>query len=248
MAQPIDSTTLSVTQVCGFPITPVGLEALVDHALTESKSGRGGWLLALNLDLVARSVREPEYGALLKGATLTFADGFPIVWSCRRKDRRNKGMPRVAGVDFTRALVLALPPEEVAIIGGRDPQRALTTLGRDPSGYYIFDGKVEFTDAFLDELAEKLKDRRVAFVALGVPKQERLISLLMPRLPEVLFIGVGGTFDFLAGLISRAPVWMQNGGLEWFYRLSTEPRRLWRRYLIEYPPGAVKLFRDLRVR
>ncbi len=242
-------TLPSPTNVCGFEITPVDLPTLVQETLAAARDGRGGWMLALNLDLVARSRREPEYGELLRKATLTFADGFPIVWACKKKNRANAGMPRVAGVDYTRELLMNLSPQETAIIGGQNPRAALSKLGLNPDGeYFIFDGKVEVTDAWAAEMATSLEGRKVVFLALGVPKQEKLICLLRPLLPSAIFIGVGGTFDFLAGIISRAPVWMQDRGLEWLYRLSTEPKRLWRRYLVEYPPGAMSLLRDVRAR
>ena len=70
----------------------------------------------------------------------------------------------------------------------------------------------------------------VLLVAFGNPKQEKWIAMHRDRLNVPVCIGVGGTFDFLAGAINRAPAWMQRSGLEWFYRLLQEPRRLWKRY------------------
>ena len=83
------------------------------------------------------------------------------------------------------------------------------------------------------EVIERIKDNgaRIVFVGLGCPKQELWMHAYSPRIPAVL-IGVGAAFDFFAGSIERAPLWMQKSGLEWFYRLCSEPRRLWRRYLI----------------
>jgi N-acetylglucosaminyldiphosphoundecaprenol N-acetyl-beta-D-mannosaminyltransferase len=70
----------------------------------------------------------------------------------------------------------------------------------------------------------------VVWVGVGQPKQERWMLKMRPRLSAPLLVGVGAAFDFHAGLVSQAPRWMQRSGLEWTYRLSREPRRLWRRY------------------
>jgi N-acetylglucosaminyldiphosphoundecaprenol N-acetyl-beta-D-mannosaminyltransferase len=70
----------------------------------------------------------------------------------------------------------------------------------------------------------------VVWVGTGQPKQEKWMLAMRPRLSAPLLVGVGAAFDFHAGLVSQAPRWMQRSGLEWAYRLSREPRRLWRRY------------------
>ena len=70
----------------------------------------------------------------------------------------------------------------------------------------------------------------IVWVGIGVPKQEKWMAAMRPRLQAPVLVGVGAAFDFHAGLISQAPTWMQASGMEWTYRLSREPRRLWRRY------------------
>jgi N-acetylglucosaminyldiphosphoundecaprenol N-acetyl-beta-D-mannosaminyltransferase len=80
------------------------------------------------------------------------------------------------------------------------------------------------------------------FVAFGSPKQEHVIAALRSALPETWWIGVGISFSFLAGHVKRAPAFVQRAGLEWVHRLSQEPRRLFRRYVIEDLPFAFELF------
>jgi N-acetylglucosaminyldiphosphoundecaprenol N-acetyl-beta-D-mannosaminyltransferase len=75
----------------------------------------------------------------------------------------------------------------------------------------------------------------VVWVGTGQPKQEKWMLHMRPRLSAPLLVGVGAAFDFHAGLVSQAPAWMQRSGLEWTYRLSREPRRLWRRYAYQNP-------------
>jgi N-acetylglucosaminyldiphosphoundecaprenol N-acetyl-beta-D-mannosaminyltransferase len=76
---------------------------------------------------------------------------------------------------------------------------------------------------------------KVVWVGTGQPKQELWMSEMRPRLQAPLLVGVGAAFDFHAGIVSQAPGWMQRNGLEWIYRLSREPRRLWRRYASQNP-------------
>jgi N-acetylglucosaminyldiphosphoundecaprenol N-acetyl-beta-D-mannosaminyltransferase len=82
-------------------------------------------------------------------------------------------------------------------------------------------------------IISRMKNSRAAivFVGLGCPKQELWMHAYSPHIPAIL-IGVGAAFDFYAGTVKRAPLWMQKSGLEWFYRLCSEPRRLWKRYLV----------------
>jgi len=76
---------------------------------------------------------------------------------------------------------------------------------------------------------------QVVWVGVGVPKQEKWMAAMRPRLRAPVLVGVGAAFDFHAGLVPQAPGWMQRSGLEWLFRLSREPRRLWRRYARHNP-------------
>ena len=233
-------------EVCGYQIVPVDAVAVLQQVLWQIQNRRGGWILALNLDLVARGQRDKSFADLMKSADITVADGYPLVWGARKKDRNLKPFDRATGSDLTQALVHCVEPSKTAIIGGKDPKRALKKEGLDPDGgWFVFDGIVQLDEDWVKDLQSKLNGRTLVFVALGVPKQEKLIALLRPAMPETTFIGVGGSFEFIAGLSARAPVWMQKRGLEWFYRLCTEPRRLWKRYLIDYIPGALALLKDV---
>ena len=93
--------------------------------------------------------------------------------------------------------------------------------------------------AVADEINRSRAD--VVWVGIGVPKQEKWMARMRPRLDAPLLIGVGAAFDFHAGLVPQAPYWLQEAGLEWAYRLAQEPRRLWRRYL-RYNPRFVTAF------
>jgi N-acetylglucosaminyldiphosphoundecaprenol N-acetyl-beta-D-mannosaminyltransferase len=97
------------------------------------------------------------------------------------------------------------------------------------------------TEAEDNELVEQLNSAKpnIVWIGLGCPKQELWMAQHAARVPGAIMIGVGAAFDFLSGRIPRAPRWMQNSGLEWLHRLLTEPRRLWKRYLVFAPMFAV---------
>jgi N-acetylglucosaminyldiphosphoundecaprenol N-acetyl-beta-D-mannosaminyltransferase len=96
-------------------------------------------------------------------------------------------------------------------------------------------------------LAEAVRVARpdVMWVGLSTPKQERFMAEYLPKLDVTLMFGVGAAFDFHAGKVRQAPRWMQRSGLEWFFRLCCEPRRLWKRYLKNNPLFAARLFCQL---
>jgi len=93
------------------------------------------------------------------------------------------------------------------------------------------------------QLSETVRAARpdIIWVGLSTPKQEKFMSEYLPKLETTLMVGVGAAFDFHAGRVKQAPQWMQRGGLEWFFRLCSEPRRLWKRYLRNNPLFVLKI-------
>lgn len=98
-----------------------------------------------------------------------------------------------------------------------------------------------------EPLVERIRATKadLVFVALGAPKQEIWIDAVREKLRPAVLLAVGGSLDFVAGAMPRAPRWMSRSGLEWVFRLSREPRRLWRRYLLRDPKFAILLGRAL---
>lgn len=223
------------------------MEELCAKVQEWAKSGEGRWIATLNLEYLSRVQRDEGFKELISKADVFTADGMPILWACRQLDPKFRSLERTTGADLTPKLIQALDSSMVAIIGGQDPKRALRNLGKNPEEYYVYDGKVELDEAWIDSVAKEIAHRRVVLVGLGCPKREELIDALQQRLPNHVFVGVGGSFEMIAGIVKRAPMWMQKAGLEWFYRLAREPKRLWRRYLLEYPPGAFSLYRSIKL-
>lgn len=205
-------------------------------------------MVTLNLEMVSRGRLDPAYRELLKSADLFIADGMPLVWGSKMK----RGVPRIperaAGADLTSDLIRLVPSEKIAIIGGKDPMQALLKLGiENPERAYIFNEKIDATPEAANAFAAELNQRgsQMIFVALGVPKQDRIAALLRERVEQGILVGVGGTFELIAGQLKRAPAWMRKAGFEWLFRLLQEPKRLAHRYLVVYWVGGFALAGDI---
>jgi len=229
----------------------------VDHVLSELDQGRGGWVVTPNLDHLRRFLRDEGFRDLYEEASLRVVDGAPLVWACRLQ--RTPVPERVAGSDLISRLsegaaergrsVFLLGGNEGTDVGAADVLRArypgLVVAGTDcpPHGF-------EQDPLAVGRLAKKLREVRpdIVFVALGSPKQEHVIRVLRKELPQAWWLGVGISFSFLTGEVQRAPRWMQGAGLEWLHRLSQEPGRLFKRYVLHGLPFAVGLLGGAAVR
>ena len=209
-----------------------------------------GYVCVCNVHTVTAAAEDPTLQSALLGSSLNVPDGQPLVWAINALGHSLK--KRVYGPELmARACEQApLKGQRFYLYGGRS-QRALFQLAlnlrhRYP-GIEIVGGYSPphrpLTDeeraAVLGEINDS--DPDVVWVGIGVPKQEKWMAEMRPYLRAPVLVGVGAAFDFHAGLVRQAPVWMQNMGLEWAYRLAREPRRLWRRYL-RYNPRFVAAF------
>lgn len=235
------------TRICGYDLVVADRTACRELIKTRISKAQGAWVVTLNLEMVSRGAKQPEYRDLILQSDLMYADGMPLVWGSKKKPGATPLPERVTGSDLTLKLLQEVDPSLIAIIGGENPVMALTQAAiPNFERIYVDNGIIALDQESVSKLAEALKGRRLVFLALGVPKQDRLALALRPLLPEAILIGVGGSFELIAGIKPRAPIWMQNAGLEWLFRLVAEPRRLWRRYLVEYWAGVKALARDIR--
>lgn len=238
-----------ICTICDFPVSRLTPEDMLTELVWRAQRGDGGWVVTLNLEMLARISREPDYGELIRQADIFTADGMPMVWASRwRRDAATCGIDaRTTGVDLVHALLQMEQGPEFAIIGGADPRRTLAQYpGADERCRFLYDGMVDLSEEQIEDFAAQLRgqDVRVVFLALGVPKQDKLALLLREHHPQAIYLGIGGSFEMLAPGGKRAPQWMQKSGLEWLYRLTVDPVRLWKRYLLNYPRGAQFLIRD----
>ena len=238
-----------IVRVCGFEISTGGLERQLERIFEQAESKTATWIVTLNTQMLSLASSDPEYERLLRTADVFVADGMPVVWAAKRMNPNIENFDRITGVDLVESLLKNPDSPLFAIIGGKDPSAAVRRYsGAVEKCRYVFSGVVLESDNQIEEFVKNILVNKVKllFLALGVPKQDRLAVLLKPKLPGVTIIGVGGTFEILAPDGARAPIWMQNTGLEWLYRLIKEPRRLWRRYLLDYPSGVLFLIKDYK--
>jgi N-acetylglucosaminyldiphosphoundecaprenol N-acetyl-beta-D-mannosaminyltransferase len=237
-------------RLAGFDFDNLSEQEVIEHILSESRAGRGGWVVTPNIDICRKTVRDPALRSMLREASLTVADGMPLLWTA--KVNGQPFVDRVTGSSliFTLSAGAAAAGRSIYLLGGEPgvPEMAGQGLvGRYPGL------KVAGTDApplgfeesatAIDQIKGRVRDAApdIIFVGMGFPKQERLITTLMPELPAAWFVGCGAGIPIAAGAVPRAPEWMQRLGLEWVHRLLLEPRRLFRRYIVEDLPFAAML-------
>lgn len=189
------------------------------------------------------AVRRPELRQTYNASDITTPDGMPLVWALRSSgfDRQQ----RVYGPNLMLALCgqAARLGHGVYLYGGteerlRDLEGRLKS--RFPSLRISGSEAPPFRPLSAEEEAAAVERIRTSgadlvFVGLGAPKQEAFMKRNRDLLPGRVLIGVGAAFDFHAGVVRQAPLWVQRSGLEWFFRLAMEPKRLWKRYLLVTP-------------
>lgn len=243
-------------ELLGAPIYRLDHDEAIDTIEAYVSSRRPRQVATVNLDFLRIAHEEPAFAEMLRSADLTLADGMPLVWASRLA-----GAPlpqRVAGVDLVDAIcdrgsslgwsvfLLGAAPGVAqaasAAILQRHPGLRIAGVYSPPVGEW--DDLEE--KRIRDQIAEAQPD--VLLVALGAPRQDIWISQNKARLGVPVSVGVGCTFDVMCGDKLRAPRWMQRLGLEWLFRLTTEPGRLWRRYLSDVPIFGRLMFSALHSR
>jgi len=254
VTQPFSSPVfvpLPTFDLLGMRLAAVSAKELLDHMFASLARAQGGWIVTANLDFLRRHAHDPEARDLYGAADVCVADGMPLVWATRLQGDQ---LPeRIAGSSLMLPIAerAAAEGRSIYLLGGEpaaNEKAAAVLQARWPK--LVIAGasspmvKSPPSPADVQALREELLRARpdVVLVGLGSPKQEQIIRALRPELPRAWMIGVGMTFSFVAGTLSRAPAWMQRTGLEWCWRLGQEPRRLGRRYLLEDLPFSVELF------
>jgi N-acetylglucosaminyldiphosphoundecaprenol N-acetyl-beta-D-mannosaminyltransferase len=204
---------------------------------------RGRYVCVTSVHGIMTARTDAVFSKILNQADLATPDGMPVVWAMRSFGRRQQS--RVYGPTLMLALC-----EQAAKLGhriflyGAMPETldglCRNLLARFPGLRIVGTYAPPFRPLTPEEDAAVTQEIRdsgadLVFVGISTPKQEKWMSAHSATLPRVVMFGVGAAFDFHAGRVSQAPAWMQRNGLEWFYRLLMEPRRLWRRYLLETP-------------
>ncbi len=201
---------------------------------------RRAYVCVCPVSTIVECRRDPQYRDIVNQADLVTPDGVPLVWLGRARGFRD--IRRTYGPDLMRRFcdlgrqkgyrhyLYGGTPEALARL-----QERLTQLYPDILIAGSYSPPFRSLSAAEDEdIITMINQARpdVLWVGLGSPKQDYWMHRLRPRLDVPVMVGVGAAFDFISGAKRQCPSWLQRCGLEWLFRLCTEPRRLWRRYLI----------------
>jgi N-acetylglucosaminyldiphosphoundecaprenol N-acetyl-beta-D-mannosaminyltransferase len=228
--------------ILGMRVDATSYAEATQRVLEWARRGESRMVCCASVNNVMQAYEAAEFRRLMNAADLVTPDGMPLVWGLRRLGAPQAG--RVYGPELMQRLLAAaatagLPvgfygaTEAVlarlrAAVHRRHPQLPIRYHYAPPFRPLTAAEDARITQAIC------AAGVRILFVGLSTPKQERWMAAHRGRLPAVM-LGVGAAFDFLAGTKPQAPEWMQRAGLEWLFRLATEPRRLGPRYLKQNP-------------
>jgi N-acetylglucosaminyldiphosphoundecaprenol N-acetyl-beta-D-mannosaminyltransferase len=229
--------------ILGVGVSAINMELALRQTEQLLDRGEHGYVCVTGVHGIMEAQTDEAFRDILNGSFLTTPDGMPTVWLGRVHGFRH--MERVYGPDY----MLALCERSVErgyrhfLYGGKPgvAEELRRELTRRFPGLRIVG---TYTPPFRplnsgeeDDLRSQLEasEADVLWCGLSTPKQERFMVMYRNRLPVKLMVGVGAAFDLLSGNLSEAPDWMKKSGLQWLYRLIKEPRRLWRRYLLNNP-------------
>lgn len=227
------------SRVLGARIHALGWADALATLAQWARGRESRYVCICNVHSVVTTRQDPEFAAVVEGADLATPDGAPVAWMLRRQGFENQ--QRINGPDLMTKYCAeaAQRGESIYLYGGMPETLAKlqqVLLERFPglriAGAYSppFRALTEEEDeAVVRSINES--GAGIVWVSLGCPKQEKWMAAHRGRVQAVM-VGVGAAFDYIAGTIHRAPPWMQRAGLEWLHRLVSEPRRLWRRYLV----------------
>lgn len=235
--------------VLGVGVSAINMDMAVAEVTRWIEQREHHYVCVTGVHGVMESQRDPDLKRIHNESGLTTPDGMPMVWAGRSAGAR--WMSRVYGPDLMLA-VLARAAEQgwrSYLYGGNSgvPELLAEKLtARFPGLRIVGAYSPPFRPLTPDEdeaITDKINSSgaELVWVGLSTPKQERWMAAHAGRLDAAAMFGVGAAFDFHAGLIPQAPSWAQRSGLEWAYRLTKEPRRLWRRYLRNNPAFVAKI-------
>ncbi|MFB8791758.1 MAG: WecB/TagA/CpsF family glycosyltransferase [Potamolinea sp.] len=241
-----------IINVIGSPITALPFAEQIKAMLEWASNRESKSVCVANVHMLMEAHWNPKFSSILKSADLVTPDGMPLVWMMKLMGASQQN--RIAGMELFVSLCQLAPQRDIGVffVGSEttilEKMRAklkqefpdLKIVGMEPLPFHPL---LPLED---ETVIQKIQDSGagIVLVSLGCPKQEYWIHQNKGKIQAVM-IGLGAVFPMLAGIHKRAPLWMQNLGLEWFYRLIQEPRRLGIRYLRTNPTFIALALRQL---
>jgi N-acetylglucosaminyldiphosphoundecaprenol N-acetyl-beta-D-mannosaminyltransferase len=252
MTRAADPTThRSSISILGVRVDDVTYEEALTHIEGSITAPSGGHcqIATVNVEFIMEARRNPAFHRVLSAADLCVPDGVGVIWASRRRGTSLR--QRVAGVDLVERIAARAGQRgwRIYFLGAAPgvAERAAATLsarcpGLKVAGCYAGSPRQEEEEEIVARVRQAKPD--VLFVAYGAPQQDLWIARNQARVGVAVALGVGGSFDFIAGVAQRAPDWVQRAGLEWMHRLMREPRRIRRQMAIPRFMALVLLNRD----
>ncbi|MDZ8050721.1 MAG: WecB/TagA/CpsF family glycosyltransferase [Aulosira sp. ZfuVER01] len=231
--------------ICGVEIDKYSFNEVVNQIVAHALSkGRPEYVVTPNAMHILSLQKDAFFREIYRQAFLVVPDGVSLLWAAKFLQTPLKG--RVNGTDLFEKLcaIAAEKGLRVFLLGGRPgaaEQAKQKLKARHPNldivGTYCPPYGFESQPEELESINAKIKAASpdILFVGLGAPKQEKWIANNYLELKVPISIGIGVSFELVADMVRRAPVWMQKAGLEWLFRLIVEPSRLWKRYILGNP-------------
>jgi len=201
------------------------------------RSGRPHQNVVVNANKIVLALKDRQLRDIINNCDLIGVDGVPLIWASRILGSPLK--ERINGTDLMERLIERAHQKKYSLylLGAR--QEIVCNVVKKYQGLYpdlkiagFRNGywKPEEEEAIVDAVRDSGAD--ILFIGFGSPRKEVFLRKYLERMRVPFVMGVGGSFDAVAGSTRRAPLWMQRNGLEWLFRLMREPRRLWKRYLV----------------
>lgn len=237
-------------QILNGQFDRVSLESTVNWITQLIQSGDRGYICTVNVAILMMMLENPRLQRFVERASLIVADGQPIVWASRWFKRE---LPeRVTGIDLIEEIAQQAVKHQFRVYLLGATQEVITATANALNQRYphlhicgCADGYFSAAEAPKRVQAIRESGAQILLVGMGVPRQEYFMEEYWSQLGVNLAIGVGGSFEVIAGKKKRAPVWVQETGLEWLYRLVQEPHRLGKRYLVTNSQFIYLLGREL---
>jgi N-acetylglucosaminyldiphosphoundecaprenol N-acetyl-beta-D-mannosaminyltransferase len=242
-------TRIEQIRLAGVPVHCLSLREAEEEICRRIREQIKTHVVFINAAKVVKYHSDASLRRVIERADLALADGVPIVWASRLY--RESLKERVNGTDLMGRMIERAAQEgfRIFLLGGRQDvveEAAAVYRRRHPSlqiagirsGYF----SMEEDEDVIRQINQSRSD--LVLIGMSTPRKELWADTALSRLDVTVCQGVGGSFDVIAGRVARAPVWMQRSGLEWFYRLLQEPRRMGPRYLATNPLFVWLVFKD----
>ena len=229
-------------RILGMRVDGTNYSGAVQQITGWAERGESRYVCVSTVHMVMEGFDDRGYQAIVNAADMVTSDGMPLVWGLRLLGAKRAS--RVYGPDLTPLVCERAAAEGIPVGFYGSTEKVLSSMVARlresyPALRVAYQHSPPFRPLSSEEIAQEIADIRksgakIIFVGLGCPKQERWMHERRGEIDAVM-LGVGAAFDYVAKTKAQAPDWVQRLGLEWLFRMVTEPRRLWRRYLYHNP-------------